>query len=157
MKVKELFKKKSTIVVCGVALALALGFGWFVITHPTPPRGMSAEQTVAYYFKQYNARNLYGMQSVVYRDITSGYHDRFRFFVYFRLISCEEYKEDAQYYELGWGPRPGPLYDVTTCWVTYDLKYWPFFQGLGGRNTARYYLVKETKDSDWIIVTWGNG
>jgi len=155
MKIKKLFKKKTAIVVGSIALVLALGIGCFVVFRPVPPRGMSAEQTIAYYFKQYNARNLRGMQSVSYRDLKASSY-QFPFLLYAKLISCEERRESAQYYYYAQKWDSVPVYDFTVCWVTYEVKHWGGDQGFDGPHSFYYYLVKETKDSNWMIVSWGN-
>ena len=164
MQVKNLFTKGVSVVVCGIALALVLISLNMVPPIPPegmstgetiPPRGMSAEETVAYYYQQYNAKNLQGMQSVCYRDVSATQSNGFPFLLYFRLISCEEHREDVRDDDPQWfGSQP--VYDVTVCRVVHELKHWPFFQSLDGHNTFKYYLVKETKDSNWIIVSWGN-
>ena len=150
MKVKKLFVEKTLTVVCSIVLLLV------VVFQPILPRWMSAEETVAYYFKQSNARNLRAMQSVVSFDITSGIRKYpFPFLVYVRLISCEEYsKEDVErlFYKK-W--LNSDVYELAVCRVVYEVKHWPV-DWFDGRHSFDFYLVKETKYSNWIIVTWGN-
>jgi len=154
MKLKKLFTKKTAIAVGGVALVLIL----VLCLNTVPPivlRLMPAEQTVAYYFKQYNAKNLRGMQSVEYRDI-SNYRFEFPLLEYTRLISCEELsKEDAvRLFDQKW-LNSHPVYDFTACSVVYEIQYLGGWSVWSGRHGAVFYLVKETKYSNWMIVMWG--
>ena len=158
MKLKELFTKKTAIIVGSVALMLALGFGWFVVFRSILPGGMSAEQTVAYYYRQYNAKNLRGMQSVVYFDFGNIDRQEFSDMRYIRLISCEEKKELPEgYFEPRWFDFR-PVYDIAVLKVTYEVKYREgFYSVLDGSYTTYATLVKETKNSNWIIVMLGLG
>jgi len=154
MKIKELFTRR-TIVMCGIAFVLAL----VLCIDTVPPitlRWMSAEQTVAYYFNQCNARNVQGMQSVYYRTITGGIEDYGLPLEYARLISCEERSKEtvARLFPEKW--LNSHAYDLAVYWVTYEVWHWDGNQrSVDWRSSYDFYLVKETKYSNWVIVMWG--
>jgi|GEM_PF-5335628 len=128
-----------------------------------PPSGMTAQETVAYYFQMVNRKNVSKSNSVLCPSERSedsyemgGLND-------YRLLDCREVTdleelEEAREYMRELGEEP---YDVALLYVSFYVNYDPDAFGCGLENGVyddyAYYLIKETEKSDWRIRTWGYG
>ena len=128
-----------------------------------PPSGMTAQETVAYYFQMVNRKNTPKSNSVLCPSQRSedsyemgGLND-------YRLLDCREVtdpeaREEAREYMRELGEEP---YDVTLLYISFYINYDPDSFGGGLENGVyddyEYYLIKETEKSDWRIRMWGYG
>ena len=118
------------------------------------PSGMTPEETVERYFEYWQDKNSKGIDSLVYKSMQGVNYEMERLNS-ITLNSCEERTEKIEWYQ-PWYPNP---YDNTCVDVSFTTDY----EGgcgsghVNGIQEVQYYLVKETDDSDWIIVMWGVG
>lgn len=143
-------------VIASLLICTFLGCSLAASRTPEAPRGMSPEETVQYYFLQFNNKNQSGMDSVVYKKM-QGMDSDLGNLVYVKLNSCVEEKDASKIeIENSWYNSP---YKISLVNVTFDINY---KNGGGdgfsnGKYEWKYYLVKENEKSDWIIVEWGMG
>ena len=115
------------------------------------PSGMTPVETVQKYFYYWNAKSDRGMSSLEYKGMPKG--DRELYYVNsVKLNSCTQ---DENYDKSGW-PEPwyqNP-YDCARVYAdfTIDTKDRP-----SETYTYTFYLVKESKNADWIIAMYGQG
>lgn len=119
-----------------------------------PPAGMSPEETVEYYFKQWSNKSSYGMDSVVYSKNRGAEFDLNKL-NYVKLLSFVE-ETDKSKINLSESLYPNP-YKVTMVNVKFIVDYKSGGGGgfSNGSYSWQYYLVKDSEKSDWIIVEWG--
>ena len=118
------------------------------------PTGMTPEETVQKYFDYWQEKNPAGMDSLVYEKM-QGAEAGLDQLNSVELTACQERTEKENWNDL-WYENP---YDYTCVDVSFTIDY----QNGGaagfsnGRYNWQYYLVKESENSDWIIVMWGVG
>lgn len=122
------------------------------------PSGMSPVETVRYYYEQNSNRDNAKMNSVVYSKMRR-YVD-FDGFISVKLLTCDECKNTEyikQRFEPEWYDKTP--YDIALVQTSFDIQYedWANTSYSNGENYCDYYLVKNSADSDWIIVQWGLG
>lgn len=113
-------------------------------------------RNVKYYFSQFNDKNQSGMNLVLYKKI-QGTNADLKNLISVTLNNCVEEKDSSKIeIDDAWYENP---YKVAMVYVTFDIKY----KGVGGDGLSnseykwKYYLVKESEKSDWVIVQWGGG
>lgn len=134
-----------------------LGAHILPLTHKAPS-GMSPKETVTYYYEQWNRKDSEKMNSVVCtQDL---YYDDFVGFISVKLLECVEITDKNRVKE-GFEPEwyDKKPYDIAYVETTFDVQYedWTNTSLINGKNYCGFYLVKDTKDSDWIIVSMGQG
>lgn len=117
---------------------------------------LTAEETVKFYFDKMQKKDLSGMESVI-ADRMKGRNFELEKLKSVNLLECkEELNEDNIMYEDAWFPNP---YEIKMFNVVFTIEYEDGYGG-GFDNDEyiwQYYLVKESEESDWVIVMWGAG
>ncbi len=121
------------------------------------PTGMSAEETVELYFKLWDDKNstacseLWVNSKEHYYDFEYGYH--------VELVSCDEWSKEETEESYSNLIESGNYYDYTYIFVRFNINMiiGDIAEGCWskGDNCFGYFLVKETKDSDWRIQSAG--
>lgn len=141
--------KKIIIIIITIAIAVSFVSCAKKVDNPT---GMTPEETVQRYFYYWNEKSSSGMDSLVYEKQQGGNKDLNKLNSVL-LNSCNERTEKEDWYE-PWYQNP---YDYTCVDVSFTVDY----KGKGGSGLSngtydyKFYLVKESEESDWIIVMWG--
>jgi len=115
---------------------------------------LSPEEIVELYFTYWSDKNESNMDSLVKESKRSADFD-LQNLNFVTLESCVK-REDKGGWNDAWFDNP---YDYVCVDVSFSVEYKSGFGGGFDNGTYKwqYYLVKETKDSDWIIVMWGSG
>lgn len=120
-----------------------------------PPENMSPEETVNFYFKQYNKKNQQGMDSVVCANM-KGVERDLGDLKYVKLLSYKEETDESKVnFQDAWYPN---AYKKAMVNVKFDINYKSGSGGGGHSNgeiEGQYCLVKDNETSDWVIVMWG--
>lgn len=143
----------ATIILSALCIVTAL---WFLFMRP--PSGMSPEETVQYYYRQWSLRNSIGMDSVVYPRVRC--YEDFDGMISITLLTCEEITDPAvvnEGYETWWYDKEP--YAISYVDTTFDIEFGENTNTgfANGENCCGYFLVKENQYSDWVIVMWGQG
>ena len=150
--------KRFIIFMIFVAAAIAAIFLTVFVLSPPAPSGLSPEETVRYYYAQWNTRNNAGMNSVVHTPMR--YQEDFSGMISIKLLTCEEITDPdliREGFETEWYEQAP--YQIAYVDTTFDIELREdsntgFENGL---NYCGYFLVKDSENSDWIIVSWGQG
>ena len=125
----------------------------------TKPKELSPDEVIRRHFLLLNQKNQEGAElcmiperrNEILWDLDLQYHRK--------LISVvQDNKEDVlySYLKTGRGSKIKP-YAIKIYKVKFDLKYdmESISSNENGINTWYYYVVKQTKDSPWLIDDWG--
>lgn len=147
--------KKVIMSVFILLIIISISIGCFIKS--ISPHGLSAEETVRFYFENWNKQNYIKMNSVVKTAYLKHSWLPNSDQNYIRLISCEEHKANkTDYYRNEWYKEP---YDFTMVRVQFEPNY-KSGNSASLRNQLygwSFYLIKEKENSDWKIVMYGAG
>lgn len=115
---------------------------------------LTAIETVQKYFDYWNDKDLKAMRSLVYENKTDGDH-QLELLNSVTLDSCMEREniDKSDWYE-AWYPNP---YDFTCIDTEFTIDAKEGFILPNGTHAYGYWLVRESENSDWIIVAFGQG
>ncbi len=123
------------------------------------PTGMSAKETVELYFKFWDDKNAAGCDNLW---VESEEHTKFGLLdmMYrIKLTNCYEFSREDTISSYSDQIEYGNYYDYTYIFVHFDLANTRGSNMEGcwgdGDTVFGYFLVKETKDSDWRIKSEG--
>jgi len=119
-----------------------------------PPTGMTPVETVQYYFDQWENKNLAGMNGVCYQKLSETSYEMFYGLKYVNLNSCRLGDRPDDWDE-AWYSNPYAHAVVDTEFEVYFNP--PNSVMANDTYQWRYYLIKETADSDWRLIMWGAG
>lgn len=152
-------KKLTVITACMICMALLFaGCGKKEEPVKEEKQPQSAEDVVKQYFAHWKEKDKESMdQLVLESQRQEGYDPDVELVESLDLESCKEVPKEEQD---EWDPQlfPDP-YDYTAVDVSFNITF-EGGEGAGyqdGDYQSRFLLMKEKKDSDWIIVTWGLG
>lgn len=119
---------------------------------------LSAEQIVREHFRWRNEKNLPKLKGTMTKE-NKGISWMIENLNYIKLLNIQEDKSDnakAMYMNNGKGLIKNPS-DVKVFKVQYEVKYIDDNKGpeQDGKYECVFYVVKEQKDSYWLIDTWG--
>ncbi|MCL2756662.1 MAG: DUF4829 domain-containing protein [Coriobacteriia bacterium] len=120
----------------------------------SPPKNMSPEKTIEYYFKQFNNRNAAAMQSVSVEEL-GNMQSTFRTLVYVKVIYCKEESDSTivrKYFSKEWYPGAS---DIALVHVAYEICTLDGFVLDTEIRGGDYYLVKDNSNDYWRIVAHG--
>jgi hypothetical protein len=152
-------------IVIGAIVIMFIFSGCFSSPEPyVPPTGMTAEETVQFYFEQWNNKSEKASDSIV-REGLRGNGRSNPAFVGVKLIKCVDETEKHLNLEREYFSSTYPEYvNYAIMEVKFEIEYkkeW-FFDDAGGfdfgKNVVsdwRYVLGKKDADSDWEILGWG--
>ena len=113
------------------------------------------EQTIKNYFIAYNDKNLPNLKSTLSEHFYNGdWH--LNNIEYVKLLNLKELKDsniEKGYLTNGRGKELKPA-EVKVYEVEYDIKFKDVkksVEGLNGKISKNFILIKQTKDSPWII------
>jgi hypothetical protein len=113
---------------------------------------ITAEETVQLYFNYWQEKDSQGMDSLVIENKKGG-NKELDSLNSISLESCVE-RTDKGNWDTLWFENP---YDYTCVDVSFTInnKSGEAVTLSNGTYDWQYYLVKESEDSDWMIVMWG--
>lgn len=162
-RMKNRFRKLYVIVIGGIILFNFSGCFSKPVRDITP-QGMTPNETVEFYFKQWNDKNISAMDSVV-RDEMKDIDYGLSTLVYVNLTKSVEETEKHMNLEEQYLSDTFPGYiDYSVLEVEFEVEYKQslFFDDTGGFPNGksvvdnwRFILGKIYEDSDWIILSWG--
>jgi len=137
-----------------IMLTLVLTIAGCKKSSQEPPKGLTPVETIQYYFEQWNNKNPVGMHSVYCDSVkVTIFEERLalRGLRYVKLNSCVL---DDSHDRSKWYP------DAYSCSVVVTEFEINFRSGhsdsiANGTFIWRYWLIKETSDSDWRLIQWG--
>jgi hypothetical protein len=123
------------------------------------PPGMTPEETVEKFFGYWSEKNLSGMNSLLGGAYNDNPLDKITFHKQksIELISCEEDAEKPDWDDesaQNWFRDPYDCASVTTRFIATVR---PGSILTKGEHMYRFFLVKESAESDWMIVMYGAG
>ena len=155
-------KKTIFIIVIGAIIIMFIFSG---CSKPfVPPTGMTAEETVQFYFEQWNNKNDKAGKSVIREGlrVSGGTNPAL---VYVKLTKCVDETEKHLMVEGGYYARTYPGYaEFAIVEVEFEIEYkkrWFFDDSSGfpwGKTNVpnwSYTLGKKDTNSDWEIINWG--
>ena len=151
------------IAMLAIVITLA-SLGFFLKPKPVvTPTGMTAEETVRFYFEQWNNKNAKAMDSVVRENRRFGKISST--FVYVKLTKCVDETEKNMEREGSYFSRTYPGYvEYAIVEVEFEIEHKSggLFDDAGGGFghgktyvAWRYTLGKKDVNSDWEILGWG--
>lgn len=118
------------------------------------PSGMTAEETVQRFFSYWNEKNDKGMDSLEYEKLPKGGRELY-YVNSLKLNSCIERKNyNKKDWNEPWFSNP---YDVACVDTNFTIDVRKGSALTSGTYGYTFYLVKESKDADWMIVMYGQG
>ncbi|WP_249313659.1 DUF4829 domain-containing protein [Congzhengia minquanensis] len=150
-------KFRVLIIISVLVLLIILCYTLYI---PTRPHGMSPEETVNYYFEQYNDKNIKKINSITHPSHRSnGAELDFNKLISVKVINLQEEKDSNKIFFDYKEVYSSPPYQVSMVRAKYDIQFKGEFGSTtrSGINETNFYLIKKHEDSDWLIVSMGLG
>lgn len=121
-------------------------------------QSLSPEQTITDYFKWLNEKNIFNANSLLTEERRRG-TDSIDNLEYIKILDINEYKENLykeSYLKNGRGTKTHPM-DLRVYIVTYEANYkvGSVESHGNGKHTWYYFVIKQNKNSPWLIDDWG--